>query len=127
MKAISMVHLQIPSVSAAKARLLFNAGLTSLQSLSMADEERIATALAVGVRHRPTDARHAALRIGKTGEQGTNALVARSARQIWQSMPPPPTLLPTNTNHPPPPPTNGCARQGGGVDLTHLFSPLRYL
>jgi hypothetical protein len=76
---------QVDSISATKARLLYNAGLTSIQRLSLVGEEHVALALAASIRNRrPMDARQAALRIGKTGEQGTNAFVARSAKQVCQ-------------------------------------------
>ena len=72
-------------VTSAKARLLFNAGICNLEQLACCEEDSIAQALASGIRHRKSaDLGHERLKIGKTGAQGTNALIARDARQILQ-------------------------------------------
>lgn len=43
---------QVEAVTAAKARLLHNAGLTSIEMVASSDEERVVSALAAGVRSR---------------------------------------------------------------------------
>ena len=70
-------------MTAAKARLLYNAGITSVDLLAAAEEARIAAALAVGIRRLPVSKAQAVLKIGITGSSGTNALVARDAQHIF--------------------------------------------
>lgn len=77
--------MQVEAITSAKARLLYNAGIASLEQLACCDEDSIAQALAFGLRSRKSaDANHERLTIGKTGAQGTNALIARDAKQILQ-------------------------------------------
>lgn len=77
--------MQVEAVTAAKARLLHNAGLTSLERVATSDEGTIADALAAGVKLRKTaNAAAANVRVGRTGATGTNALVARDAKLILQ-------------------------------------------
>ena len=75
---------QVEEITAAKARLLHSAGLTTLEEIAMSEEESVAKALSAGIRNRKPDAQHASLKVGKTGASGTNALVARDARAILQ-------------------------------------------
>lgn len=74
--------VQIASITAAQARLLFAAGLTTPGLVAAAGEDAVAKALAAGVRRRALDEAHAVLKVGKTGASGTNALVARDAQGI---------------------------------------------
>ena len=86
--------LQIELITSAKARLLYNAGITSLEQLACSDEDSVAQALALGLRNqKPSDAAHKRLKIGKTGAQGTNALVARDAKQLLEGTSSHPTFM----------------------------------
>ena len=77
-----ILHWQVESVTATKARLLYNAGITSVDLLVTTEEARIAEALAVGIRRLPVSKAQAMLKIGIMGSSGTNALVARDAQRI---------------------------------------------
>ena len=72
-------------MTAEKARLLYNSGITTLDRLLVCDETKVVEALATGPATRKVSrGAEQAMRVGPTGAAGTNALVLREAKSLLQ-------------------------------------------
>ena len=88
--AIFLCKHQMPEVTAAQARALYQAGITDPEALATTPATEVERALCAWLPHamrtsgaaKPKDARAAATRIGVTGQLGSNAVVRRSAKLL---------------------------------------------